>query len=670
MSQNIGPGSAWKAKQQEIDLTLREVKNRRIIHGLYLCAPPKSGLSDTLIQHVVSQSKKGQAPDRVIYFASSAAKKEAVEMAARKDAALREAHDELRLYVLEPDFHKTLRDLSQSDPDNTFGTSTVVMVEVGMSPSVEEELLFGRLLLWMRQALERRNNGEDIHMALFLLGSLRSERTYASFSKIMTVRDVSISGLHNDIAFEYLQPAQGHVTEFADIAAACIKGGKQRVFSASYPEQMCFQLEAMNFRDVVEYTPQKKLAPVAVDLGAFLSNGEVDSVYRDRRTGQLVKGVRQLTRWELQQDMAWVYGSTSPTPARFLTMYTREQYLERLEGDEAAGPAFTTDIMQLVLATIQYWPGRELEDIPQRQPADSVAWADALYRLIVLQCVTVDPDQESVYQPTSRGSIILALLLDGHEWNEAYILALCGAKTQSSALSEPARLVLIRMAAIIGMGFQKFCGPAYPEGREDEPPPDADYREQVADIVQERAAWGALWFAAGVFIKEEARYSFNFPQEDGSMVKRLGEHFLLGLTWGKMLKQRVERYHELCGLSMRSDRWSRIPLHADEVAEIDKSLLLAFLHNTVVCKPEQPDSSEPLVARECVSYERVLVTQKDELLPLERAITGGNFCAVYLDLSKTDAQYIVSQLTIIPGRAIRAIEAITEMKWPYMVTRT
>ncbi|KAI0018532.1 hypothetical protein F4780DRAFT_794516 [Xylariomycetidae sp. FL0641] len=674
---NILPTSAWKEHLAAINDFFLQTKNRPM-SALYLNGPPHSGLRTTFLEHLLVQADVGAAPRDVIYVTSTRDEKQYLEAYAHDTWG--ERHD---LPVVTRKEHCC-------PPEMLRGGDITMIVDVNMAATVDDEIFFGILLRDCKAAMPL---GPNARVAIVLLGnSYFSNRTFRAFKRIMPIEAYTVADLHPPLRFHVLggrtwaKKAEGHLL-------SALKDGKRVVMHAEadvvhHMHELWAHLEG-EVEDIHSAEEYRKGLPRAANLqgtsptfshptnlGAFLSTGTSHGVQLDMISGQLVHASRQLTRSELEEQMAWVLKAEGgPGQVRFMTTYTREDYLQRPLGDETVGPAWNEDLLYNVLAMFVRFPGVTIPSLPVRQPPNHYAAADAVARLVTLQCIReVLPWGRGQYEVLELGSAVFQLCKQGIPWEAAVILAKCGGPERPGAdhsLTVASRTVLIHMAAIAVHVPRTLI--ARSTGR---PIPPGGLGNASSPVVRPAAENAGLWFAAGAyFANRNMEEILNATADRQEVDVSPADWFFVMPGPCKSMGEQALLWMELCGLSWRDRAGADGPLPADQIRRIHITLMWAFLHRTLFL---YQDENKNFVAKALISNHPVQINREEEFLAVAPAIAqaqretmGPGFFAIHNDMIRVidgDAvTYIASDLTKIPFDIFPVAVEATGIEWPLLI---
>ncbi|KAI0868147.1 hypothetical protein GGS24DRAFT_513812 [Hypoxylon argillaceum] len=705
MSQSDQPlPHGWLQHKHAVEKMLSATAKGNYISALYLHGPPTSGLSTSLVDFVVQQAEAGLAPRRVVYVTGT-------ELDQQYVGALPSIQD--KMGNNDYSYRFTIKSAKQFCQDCEKGKTRidndlVLMLDVRMSPTVAEEIMFALVLEDTRDAILAKKRETESHIAIFLLGSSWfSERTFTSFEKLMQTTRRSIQDTYPPV-----RSSNPSLEELDNILGQALKGGRRVVFSKPdswNPFSVCSQVASYRGSDgrplALETLPREgcaardrndisrslclqvdptSLFSTPTDVSIVLSGDHVLSDVLDPVTSQLVRVQRRLTRCELENAMAWAQRST--VPAQLLTSYAPES-LEGLEdGDECLGPAWSTRLMSLVLQTIHMLGGngnRRIREFAIRIPANHVAWADRCRRLSVLGCLKQNPDKEGAYLLTDRGHSMLRLTKHNDlEWGVAWLLM---SASGGVPLDTSSRRVLVCMASILAGDPSTFVSKAGTRKADGSPYTESDLRRLCAPIVRPCATHGMLWLYTGIFLRQQnaplsnAVVGANTPQPD--------PYIVISTAKAEEIADLCNtRFAGLCGLSLRGDGyWTETVLTKEQVFDINKVLMWAFLHRTVYFERETRDrdirglTNDTYLVTDCVSLGDVQVKQDKEFLDIQRwrahgniAAEGGGFYAIYnqLVLGDKGGQYLAKGLTRLPISTLQIFEKESGGPWPELVMRS
>ncbi|KAI8631398.1 hypothetical protein F5Y19DRAFT_493298 [Xylariaceae sp. FL1651] len=694
MDQSIPPTSGWKHHSRSVDKLLQETQERGLVSAMYLHGQPVSGLSTTLVDHVVRKAKAGAAPPHVIYIAAGS-----LEMAClcRRDSVI----DEL---ILGNDYTTalTIRNAEHFvgeliHRDELLRNDVVLMIDVKMAATVFEEVMFGLVLNRLREAVVSKQNGKKINIAVLLLGSWFSERTYRSFQKVVQIVKREIPDYNKPVSFETFDLA--HMNQLLEEAVV----NHQRVlFSADltfdpYDFDLLSRMgDQVKVTKVPRETRETGLSNLlsssfvhvdpatsfstAMDVSMVVSSGSVEATVFDPETSQLVLTRRSRTRCELNVDQAWTRKAT--VPARLLTSYTQHDYEMRPAGDEMAGSAWSEDLMAMVLFTLKVWEGKNISELPIRRPVNDSAWADRCRRLSMLGCIARHPETESGFRLTERGDEMGKLVVGhGLKWDVAWLLVTI---KMDQALEENTRRVLIYMAAVLTQGPNSYIAKTSAFKRDGSTYTTRDLQDLCCPILQQRASYGMLWLFTGIFLMN---IDDTFvKQEYYAKVNETDVYITISKTIGRDIKATADTYFGLCSLDIPSHhQWTSTPLSEAQLGNIDLALTWAFLHNTVYFMKNEPDQAiyalgqDIFMAKDCVSLHDVRVDQKIEFLDVascrehsKTTTDGGGFHAIFRRLRRKFEMghgyiYTAEGLTWLPPACLSEVERQTNHPWPGIV---
>ncbi|KAI0480034.1 hypothetical protein GGR56DRAFT_624277 [Xylariaceae sp. FL0804] len=698
---NSDLSSLWTQHRDALNALLLDVKNNGPkMAAMYLYGHSPSGLSTSLVSHVVGQAKRGLAPQCVIYVTYGGT-------VASKIKEWAQGQGGLAAEIGENDFTSLLTVMEASQfvyqamTRPTEMRSVVLMVDIRTAATVEDEIFFIYLLKVLIANHRRGQDSGDLHLALLLLGgSWLSPRTVRTISKVMTVSPKQITRPSAHV-FACIGPSwDGKTKAMADGAIKKLLDKRRRVFIRVHeswdqdlvddlPSLRCIQRvkgddpegDILLLRDApaVSLTPGISFS-IPTNLDAFFSFGEMWAVVRDENMGQLVRVIRQRTRCELDEDAAWVLKAKgfAGSRCRLFTSYTQEDYDSRPEGNDGLGPAWNEDIMYLGLKVIAIFPETPLASIPMRFPPSDAAWLDTLRRLRVLGCVTQSLGKPA-YELTVRGKATVRLMEDDLHigFSTASLVCSAGGGGLQTDLDEPSRMVLIILATIDYYGWEEYLTLA--DGSE----VIENLSQHCAPVVRAQADRGIMWFTTGIFLEHSLR--LMAPLEEGIEVRELSGGISFDVQVGSTMMQVASVLSKWCpGLPVQSHQWTRTPLSDAQVASIDEALMWAFIHKTVYFPPDAgfrppvvPELTElEHIAKEVVSMRDVRAYQPDELLNIDewrahslRTSPRGGFTAMYRDLTLFDGAYTVSGLTWLAPATLRLLEQRCGVAWPEAVVR-
>ncbi|KAJ8130358.1 hypothetical protein O1611_g3273 [Lasiodiplodia mahajangana] len=699
----------WLQHKRAVEKLLLGAKERNILSTLYLYGPPTSGLNSSLVDYVIQQVKGGLAPKQIVYIAGT-----------DLDEALIAARLSVSRHVGKNQYDDTITIKSAQNLCDDFeagkmsmGDNMVLMIEVRMSATVAEEVMFGIVLGHLRELIrvKEKENGTGAHIAVLLLGSSWfSERTFRSFEKLMQTEKRSIQDTRPIANFSNPDPeTQNQILEqalsrgqrilfsmfsdrkpweaFGQIAAYRDGNGEPLPLpilpSPRTPETaehasddlqhirntLCFQVDP------------RSLFSTSTNLSIVVSSDHVTSDILDLDTSQVVQAERQLTRCEVENALAWAQKAT--TPAQILADYSLDTFPLLKDGDECLGPAWTTHLVPLALQTIKMMGcdgNRIINDFPIRVPANHVALADRCRRLTVLGCIKENPDKEGAYLVTGRGKTMLHLTTKLNlDWGVAWLLM----SASAGHLNNTTRLVLVYMAAVLACGPDTLISKFGTIRADGEPYTTADLQKLCAPILAQCASHGMLWLYTGVFLQG---LDGTFESSTGTI--KPDSYIVMALETAEQIETLAKQeFAPLCNLKLpQNTDWKKTPLSKVQVSSINSALMWAFLHQIVLFQSEVPTPDirglpeHIYLAKDCVSLYNFRVDQKKEFLDVKEWVAfgnehtlGGGFYAIYNQLARRTDQhgnyYIARGLTRLPSTKLQEAEKECGIYWPDLVMR-
>ncbi|KAI0389501.1 hypothetical protein F5Y17DRAFT_462678 [Xylariaceae sp. FL0594] len=192
MSENLAD-DAWRRAKRSVDRLLQGVAKSSGAEAIYLAGPAMTVHELKLVDYVVPEAIAGRGPKNVIYV-----------------TATRLAYAALQQYVI--DEHKSERYLPtlRAFEANDFGigflqseksaprlNSVVFIIEVTMSATVYDEIMFGNMIKWLHDVTNKIRDDEEgaaKRVAVVLFGSCISERTLNLFRKVVATELVQLHG--------------------------------------------------------------------------------------------------------------------------------------------------------------------------------------------------------------------------------------------------------------------------------------------------------------------------------------------------------------------------------------------------------------------------------------------------------------------------------------------
>ncbi|KAI1127145.1 hypothetical protein F5Y10DRAFT_293144 [Nemania abortiva] len=693
MSQPSQPHS-WLQHQQVIEKLLVGVKERNIVSALYLYGPPTSGLNTTLVDHVIQQALNGRAPQNVLYIAGTELGQELIAERPSLEPHMGRNFVVKSAYEICDDFQQGRR----------LPCKLVLMIEVRMSATVAEEIMFGVVLRQLRDLVRaKRDSRAEGHVAVLLLGSSWfSERTFESFRKLMQTEKRCIQNTLLPINFtnpENLDHILGQAlskgkrvvfskaaewtygTEFTQVAdyrdnfgepidvpilpqARTLEGDHASKDYKYVKKSLCFQVD-----------PQS-LFSTSTNVSIVVSGDRVTTHILDLVTSQVVQVERQLTRCELENAQAWARMATEPV--QFFADYRPEILQSLKDGDECLGPAWTTQVATLVLQTL-HTLGDD-GNIPIRRlsiriPANHVAWADRFRRLEILGCLQENPNKHGAYLLTSRGKSMLELTgRQGLGWEVAWLLM----SASDAHLDDTARRVVVHIAAVVACEPDTFVAKRGTLKSDGEPYTIDDLQKLCAPILRPCASHGMLWLYTGILLR---RPDATYPSGQNSYIE-------IRKSKVEIIIDMAQKFAAICKLGpSQNQHWTETPLSEQQVSGINQALTWAFLHHTVYFEEGLRDQGirklpeDTYFADDCVSLQDLRIDQGAEFLdieewraPVQRDTVGGGFHAICDRITRLqdgdDTCYYASGLTLIPPAALREVAAEVGIPWPGLVMRT
>ncbi|TGJ84441.1 hypothetical protein E0Z10_g4295 [Xylaria hypoxylon] len=635
----------WLQQQRAIEKLLLSTKERSLISALYLDGPPTSEFSTSLVDYVVRRAYNGLAPRRVVYIMGTELD---MECAASRPS------------VFAPmglnDYENILTIKAAKEFCNEYeqgkvimGSDLVLMIDVRMSATVAEEVMFGLALEQLQQALRLKQNGTEVHVAVLLLGSSWfSPRTFNSFAKLMQVTRRSIHETHPPI-----NPTFATTADLNPIVGEALKKGQRLIFS---------QGASWNPFSVYDEVDPQSLFSTSTDV---------------------VQAQRLLTRCEFDNVQAWAQKAT--TSVQFFAS-CEPQTLEQLNfGDEVLGPAWSKDLTTLVLRTIHMMGdngNKILKHFPMRIPANHVGWADRCRRLSVLGCLRGNPDIQGAYLLTDRGKQMSHLMWTRDlDWEVAWLLM---SASQRPQFDDTSAYVLVCMAAIIASGPRSFVAKIGSLKDDGSPYTVDDLQKLSSPCLRHCVRDGMLWLYTGIFLQ----YEDFVPGDTKSTANtsQVGAYAVISHSRRLGIIQLVNKFLKICGLGQPANEYfTENPLTSQQVASIQSALMWAFLHRIAYFDNEARGSApgglpqDTILARDLVSLHDIHVNQEREFLDVEscrahgnRTMLGGGFFAIYHQLELygddgDDQYYAVSGLTWLPATLFKAAERECGILWPEMV---
>ncbi|KAI1328145.1 hypothetical protein F5Y16DRAFT_398558 [Xylariaceae sp. FL0255] len=567
-----------------------------------------------------------------------------------------------------------------SDPFTMSGYSLTLIMDVQVAASAEDEITFGHLVSWIEGALKRMEAGYEVHIAILLLGPRLSKRTFDKMRRLIpNIQEQEVDCPSRPIQFECVL-SQSKDT----VAATILQGvgqGKTVLLTSCRDKEWDvenFQLgglrESAGCFDNLGFKEElKQLEQLVVDISGscsfsaslnltvVLSSGLLIDTQRDAKIGQLVMDCRRLTKCELDNAMAWTYkAKQGPRSVRFLTLYSQYGYQDRVDFDEALGPAWNKELPYLVLSQIAQWGGqggKTIKEFPTREPPDSIAWRECYVRLTTSQCIRRDEDVPGLAHLTPKGESMRDFLDGGSSnWNVAWIISCC---KEDTSMSSRARHILLMMAAIL----------------QDDKLTDF-LCEVFVPMFHDRIDHGYLWIAVATFfhlaitlpalrLEEIPEISpwLTYTSYDVDHVESTWRSLAAGLNLPPLIKD------------------GEAPLTLDEIAYIDKTLLWAHLHRVVCFDDYLGTDSEGKPSKDVYSTRNMVALQSFEFLEIEdcrrlgnQETVEGGFLAIYETIKRINQdqpsrryKYMVRGLTLVSDDVVRDIERETEQPWPQFI---
>lgn len=311
----------------------------------------------------------------------------------------------------------------------------VLLIDVRMAATVDEEVMFGAIIDHMHKAVSEWQGGKQFHIAVFLLGFF-SKRTLNLFKKVVKVVELSTEDTYPAIS---IRNREWIMKQMDQILQDSLENGQRIIISSDNPSFQSQQFKVLEkYRnnngeplslpyvpsdnpeadiDTILKSPCFTMDPssqfsIRSNLGIIMSYKAVNDALFDADTFQIVKTARQLTKRELDYVLACAKLGSSQT--RFFASYTREELEDTDLGTEAVGSAWNEQLMTLVLQTI-YMFGRDgqrpVGDYPIREPINHAAWLDRLRRLVMLGCVEENAEVKTSYRLTTQGKMMRELVV-------------------------------------------------------------------------------------------------------------------------------------------------------------------------------------------------------------------------------------------------------------------
>ncbi|KAI1345846.1 hypothetical protein F5Y01DRAFT_322566 [Xylaria sp. FL0043] len=700
MSQPSPPG--WTQYQSTLEKLLKATVEQSRVSALYLHGSPTSEFNTSLVDFIVQKAEAGLAPKRVLYITGTSLD---MQIAASRPSVIHPmaANDYTRLLTI-----KAAKEFCDEyvKKEALTDRNLVLMIDVRMSATVAEEVMFGLVLDRLRQWVRlKRGGAQDVHVAVVLLGSTGySQRTFDSFAKLMQVAKRAVQETQAPVERRLLSMEQ-----LDEHVGRALKAGKRIVLGQDISWDLFKMLpEAFKFRDqhgnylstpmipsgesasedfrnlqhsqFIQVDPQS-LFSASTNVHLVATSGNILSYVFDSRISQIVQAYRPLTRCEWDSVQSWAQLATPP--ARFVI--TAESPENIRQNDEVLGPAWSKDLMPLVLRTMETMGddgNRSLRDFAMRVPANHVAWADRCRRLMILGCLEANTDQQSAYRLTPWGrSMSKFLWQHDFDWEVAWLI---GSAVSSEGCDPVSRYVIMCMAAILSRGPRSFVSKVGSLKDDGGPYTSDDLRELCSPCLQHCVQYGMLWLYTGIYLKN--RHSL-FSSGTEANVTYLDDYIVMSQTTGIGIRDDVDRFlHMFRAQPPRNDNFDEIPLTQEQIDGINGVLKYAFLHRVAYFENIVRDPTlrglpqDTCLAKDVVSLHDIRVDQDREFLDVEfhraqgnRSTQAGGFYAMYHRLERYDDDdttgpyYVATGLTWLPPEALRRLERDTGIPWPEMV---
>ncbi|KAI0474532.1 hypothetical protein F4859DRAFT_521612 [Xylaria cf. heliscus] len=213
----------WSQQKRAIEKLLLNTKERSIVSTLYLHGLPTSEFNTSLVDYVVRQAKAGLAPTQVLYIAGIELDK---ECAAALPGLFGYMGSNNYTCLLTINSAKEFCDKCEQGT-GFINKSLVLMIDVRMSATVAEEVMFGLVLERLQEAICLKKTEGGVYIAVLLLG-LRwfSERTFKLFEKLMQTTRRSVEEIRPFVKLTF--PTVANLNEIIEEA---LKKGQRLIFS-------------------------------------------------------------------------------------------------------------------------------------------------------------------------------------------------------------------------------------------------------------------------------------------------------------------------------------------------------------------------------------------------------------------------------------------------------
>jgi hypothetical protein len=212
-------------------------------------------------------------------------------------------------------------------------------------------------------------------------------------------------------------------------------------------------------------------------------------------------------------------------------------------------------------------------------------------------------------------------------------------------------------------------------GKFGEAPTAQDYGDFCPPVVRDRADHGTLWLATGVFLSLVAKGVLFDSTPD--QVDQVVPWMVFSAGMCRAIQKSIEYFGTLFDEPVAEmAMWKQTPLSPEELDQIDKTLMWAYLHKVVRFDRKPVEGGNTRNGKEISSLQDVQAYQRNEFLDIEHWRHHGNhtyrtggFIAMYETMMKQGDKYIVSHLTLLPPYHLHGVEEQTGQIWPIMILR-
>ncbi|KAH8162741.1 hypothetical protein CIB48_g5501 [Xylaria polymorpha] len=655
------PGfGAWKSVKDDIDSHLENAVKTPGVTAFSLCSGPATGKSTTLMRHISELARASKAPRRVLYVVATEVEAQYISSWLWAHQALDTGDGVGGVRGVQVMTTETMVKMFTEDGMHWPDHLTIVL-DINWYPTVDDEVALA-LVLHRAGQIKESHRLMDIHMAIVLLMSgFESARTIQAFKKCLgNMKHVRIKGYHipplTYLEGDWKNDVRRSIGSWDRRGRMIVAGDDDVYWWRRLPLEEELG-EALVARDptvpgdwILEenFSSLKKHkaifvhgeVPFAVGLRnvtLVICSGEMEgSVRLDPGILQAVPYKRQMTISEVIRVLSWgvrsdQYGSST----NVVFAAPVEGYGDLKEPDrDDLGKAWNQDLPFLLLKILKVWPGLTVNRLPTRPCLDFHALTDRMRRFVILDCIK---EQGMGWKCTELGLEILdiwAKLGGTMSFNVVFLLARV---TLMIRHSRPGLLVvvLLHMAAIAHVGTKS-----------------------ITDAVPE-SAYSKFLEVPGLEVDTEvgsniAELVFTFAQYMGIPLTKVDDN-----------------------------NWDWSILTQDDVATIERELMWAWLHQTVMFWPSPYTEADDVVT-DMVSFEKFSISMDREAIEVSlvreeskrQNKASGAFYAIYEGVEEDqgssagrESRYRCQGVTWIPGTAFVDVESKSGCLWPDAVGR-